>query len=81
MPISPTPWTIAPYDNLYVRVLAVPDAAGLREVVALVNGADRDANAALICAAPGMAAAIRTGDWVRAAAIVAQLDGGGTPLD
>ena len=77
MPISPTPWTITPYDNLYVRVLAAPEVSGLREVVALVNGAGRDANAALICAAPEMADAVRRGDWVRAAEIVAELDAAG----
>ena len=74
MPISPLPWTVEPYDALYVRVVSAPDAANLREVVALVNGAARDANAALICAAPDMAAAIRAADWIGAGAIVAQID-------
>ncbi len=76
MPISPLPWTIQPHDRVYLRVAASPNSAGLSDVVALVNGPDREANAALICAAPDMAAAVRAGDWAEAGAIVAQLDAG-----
>ena len=76
MSISPPPWSVQPYDALYESVVSAPGRDGFREIVALVNGADRDANAALICAAPELADAVRRGDWVRAAAIVAELDAG-----
>ena len=75
-PISPTPWSVQAYDALYVSVVSAPGRDGFREIVALVDGTDRDANAALIVAAPEMADAVRRGDWVRAARIVAELDAG-----
>lgn len=76
MSISPTPWTIEPHDRPYLRIAGAPSASGMSQVVALVNGIDRDDNAALIVAAPELAAAVRAGDWVRAAEIVRRLDAG-----
>ena len=77
MPIAPTPWLLDPVSETpFLRILSAPDANGARQVVALVDGIEREAHAALIVAAPSLLDAIRAGDFPAAAALVAALDVG-----
>ena len=73
---TPAPWMQERVSSglIMVRSPATPD--GKRTTIAAVDGPNCEADAALICIAPPLADAIRTGNFAEAVAIVAALDAG-----
>jgi hypothetical protein len=68
--LAPTaaPWTAERISRTMIHVFGARDRDGSREVVAIVNATAQDANAALICAAPEIARAVRENDLAAALA-------------
>ena len=73
---TPAPWLQQRVNADIIMIRGSVREGGARDTVAAVDGPHAEPNAALICAAPIMANAIRIADWPGATAIVAQLDGG-----